>query len=827
MGRVGPNERCPCGSGKKYKKCCQAKDELRAGFTRGERASALAKLDEWVGNVLGAEDDQAYEELAGNYLEGEEDLPEPWTQEGEAIQNMWMFFDRPLADGRLVVDRFLEEGPALSASERLFLETVRRSSMHLYEIEDLVPGQSLSLRDVLEGDRVTVREQAGSRTMNRHEWIAARITPSGASGQPEIEMGIVPITPFLRNGVLARLTEERARVLKDPETSVEDFYKMLGPVLLHDVLVAQVLHPPIPQLANTDGEPMLWTKVRFEAADPQQLSAALDTLEGLERADEEGASVWSWSGRNKDGKPVSLGRLELRGASLTLEANSAERATRGRAILEALSGAGLRHVATTHVDPEHSLRRAIRDPEASQKAAVQSSSLPPEMNEALVLGFQAAHYRSWLDEPIPALEGKTPRQAVQDPALKPRLITLLHGLEEMYERALKDGVPAYDSSWMWSELGLEEGAAPSHPPPLAHERAYELFPGSGDLLRSFAEGLRRAPGFDEKSSLASPEALNTNLPLQRFLKELPEKLADMSAEARSARIAAFDGLMPWLASFELHRRKAFWVDESLSYMLGHTDLDLFGRELRVAFPCFALVFTDRHVLGLAERLLSQQRTSLQAGQILKVATVLVTEAERASGRVLRLGFAFDAVGADPPQLIEEEIALDEDGKVEAQLDARFPGVQVLAKPWRPTNKKLFSKAAFKVNMRDRTVTCPGGQTQQFEVGTCIEFDSEVCDHCPLRAQCTSAEPGQGRSLSIAENEQLQHRLRKLLKTAAGREYLRERTGIKHRLAHISQRQGRRARYKGTRKNEFDLRRAASIQNLETLHRRIEPLRKAA
>jgi len=154
--------------------------------------------------------------------------------------------------------------------------------------------------------------------------------------------------------------------------------------------------------------------------------------------------------------------------------------------------------------------------------------------------------------------------------------------------------------------------------------------------------------------------------------------------------------------------------------------------------------------------------------------------------------------------------------------------EVVCKPWRPTNKKLFSKTAFKVNIRDRTVACPAGQSQHFELGASIEFDPEFCDHCQRRAECTSAEPGQGRSLSIAENEALQQRLRKLQASASGREQLRERTGIEHRLAHITQRQGRRARYKGTRKNEFDLRRAASIQNLETLHRRIEPeLRKAA
>ena len=49
-------------------------------------------------------------------------------------------------------------------------------------------------------------------------------------------------------------------------------------------------------------------------------------------------------------------------------------------------------------------------------------------------------------------------------------------------------------------------------------------------------------------------------------------------------------------------------------------------------------------------------------------------------------------------------------------------------------------------------------------------------------------------------------------------FLRERVAIEHRLAHITQRQGRRARYLGLRKNLFDLRRNATVLNLETIHR---------
>lgn len=153
---------------------------------------------------------------------------------------------------------------------------------------------------------------------------------------------------------------------------------------------------------------------------------------------------------------------------------------------------------------------------------------------------------------------------------------------------------------------------------------------------------------------------------------------------------------------------------------------------------------------------------------------------------------------------------------------------VTCKPWRATNKKLFPKSAFKLDMRTRSITCPAGQTVRFALGTSAEFDPDVCDHCPLRTKCTTAELGTGRTVSISENEQLQQRLRKQIATPIGRARLRERTAIEHRLAHIARRQGPRARYLGVRKNTFDLRRAAAIQNIEAWQRRVEPhLRKVA
>jgi hypothetical protein len=152
---------------------------------------------------------------------------------------------------------------------------------------------------------------------------------------------------------------------------------------------------------------------------------------------------------------------------------------------------------------------------------------------------------------------------------------------------------------------------------------------------------------------------------------------------------------------------------------------------------------------------------------------------------------------------------------------------IVCKPWKSYNGRLFPKSAFTLNLRDRTIACPSGHLQPITFGTTVEFDPDLCDHCTLRRQCTTAALGNGRTVAIADNEALQQRLRKQLHTAAGRAALRERTTIEHKLAHISQRQGNHARYVGVRKNTFDLRRASAIQNLETLHRSEIESRKAA
>ncbi len=104
------------------------------------------------------------------------------------------------------------------------------------------------------------------------------------------------------------------------------------------------------------------------------------------------------------------------------------------------------------------------------------------------------------------------------------------------------------------------------------------------------------------------------------------------------------------------------------------------------------------------------------------------------------------------------------------------------------------------------------------------FPAATCAACPLRERCTAS--SRGRSVSIHADERLLAELRQRQLTPLGRAKLRERVAVEHGLAHIGHWQGRWARYRGVRKNRFDLRRCAVVQNLHAIAR-LPALLKAA
>lgn len=192
-----------------------------------------------------------------------------------------------------------------------------------------------------------------------------------------------------------------------------------------------------------------------------------------------------------------------------------------------------------------------------------------------------------------------------------------------------------------------------------------------------------------------------------------------------------------------------------------------------------------------------------------------------------------AVGITPANLPEAAVTDDIDGDLAAggyrlaelhidraylsstMVRERGPELRIYCKAWRVRNTTgHYTKAAFAIDFDTGQLTCPAGVSMPFEPGKTVRFPKGTCATCPLRAACTTS--ASGRSISIHPDEALLAELRDYQATPAGRAKLRERIPVEHALAHIGHWQGHRARYLGTRKNLFDLRRAAVVHNLHVI-----------
>ena len=91
----------------------------------------------------------------------------------------------------------------------------------------------------------------------------------------------------------------------------------------------------------------------------------------------------------------------------------------------------------------------------SKPAEEEREAIPPEVAADVIKQYKDRHYSKWPDEPLPALDGHTAREAAAKAKLRPRLVDLLKDMENHEARAARPDNPPYDFGWIWKELGLE------------------------------------------------------------------------------------------------------------------------------------------------------------------------------------------------------------------------------------------------------------------------------------------------------------------------------------------------------------------------------------
>jgi hypothetical protein len=212
----------------------------------------------------------------------------------------------------------------------------------------------------------------------------------------------------------------------------------------------------MPKLANTDGEDLVMCTSRYEfkATERAAIEGIISGLHGLagDEDDDEGRACFTWSrsgnGMHRDWDNTTLGRVLVGDGELRLETNSRERNERLRALVEKTVAGRLSFIETTTKDVMSEVRRPkVVKPERNE------GSIPPEVERAIIGEFLEKHYASWADDPLPALKGKTPREAVKTTAGRKSVDELLREME--YRSARSSSMAgAYDFGKLRCELGL-------------------------------------------------------------------------------------------------------------------------------------------------------------------------------------------------------------------------------------------------------------------------------------------------------------------------------------------------------------------------------------
>lgn len=297
--------------------------------------------------------------------------------------------------------------------------------------------------------------------------------------------------------------------------------------------------------------------------------------------------------------------------------------------------------------------------------------------EALELELHA-RYAGWIDAPNEALAGASPRTAASSTDLRPRLVELLRDLEREYGRRLTLNEPAFDPWLLWDDLGLRSlrDGHRDRPPPLGHETMAALEPWISELAAELAREHRDARDQDLEWTLPL-DVVYQDLRTKRCLREHSERRVreGASPDTIAWEVQALTFHLALRVNFELHLRKVFWVADDLSMMLGTTSLEgIDGSALRLPFGCFALVFTDRYTLGLAERLLAQTPMAPLRGRLLQTVSAYLKNVTLSGGRRgISVVFTCDADGTTWPTMIGRDFAIDPEARVVDILAAVAPG----------------------------------------------------------------------------------------------------------------------------------------------------------
>jgi len=441
-GKVGRNDPCPCGSGKKYKRCClEQQSRAHSFWLRQHEASNELTQDmlEFAESKFAGQMEMAWQDFNMS------DLPVPYdTYPGEQQIFMPYFLfqwdpQKPRTGkgaGRRggIVARWyeLERRKSLADMQRLLLEQATTQPFSFFEVAWSKAGEGIRLRDILRGAETEVVERSASRTLQKGDIVYGQIW----NLQTLFILGSlapVPIPPRWKSEVVGLRRKLQKKVAKQNRDLIsDDLVRYMDLIRLTYLTIRDGLYAP-PQLTNTDGDPLEFHTLKFRIESAEKAFDALASLAFGQSKEEllEGAQFgkdgrlrrveFGWRKKGKAKIPswdnTILGSIKISGHSLIGEVNSGNRAKRLQEKIEKRLGASATHQSTSAKTIEGMLAKVpkrIRAQEKEDDELEQALLHDPDARDHFQQIIQR-QVEDWVHQKVPVLGGRTPLRAVQDP----------------------------------------------------------------------------------------------------------------------------------------------------------------------------------------------------------------------------------------------------------------------------------------------------------------------------------------------------------------------------------------------------------------------------
>ncbi|MBS0365511.1 MAG: SEC-C domain-containing protein [Proteobacteria bacterium] len=434
--KPGRNDPCPCGSGRKYKHCCLAEPatigDLGAQTWRRMRAARDGFAADMLGFVTRSYGADVVRQAWFEFTLGREEqfaaghpntelffswlfhVWVPQVHKGNVITDTTLFGVPP---SQAYLDR---RGARLNPLLKRYLEACLATPFAFHEICDCWPGAGFTTRNVFTGRELEVRERSASATLARGDIVFGQIV--AVSGIAMVEaLGSYALPPSYKTHLVQ--VRSRPELQHASDLALRTLYLSLADAYVN---------PPPPRLHNTDGDPLeprtLYFEIdsapaAFEALAPLALGSPREELLAEAKFDAKGAVIEAeipWIRRNgpkHDLETVVLGHFHIAARKLKVEVNSLARARTVRALVAETPGLNARYLRTR----KHTLdlRRAAGRPAAGAgfrpRDDEQEELLKHPEVRAKLEQLQRRHYENWPEVALPALNNKTPLEAVRDP----------------------------------------------------------------------------------------------------------------------------------------------------------------------------------------------------------------------------------------------------------------------------------------------------------------------------------------------------------------------------------------------------------------------------